>query len=105
MHILLVKEACGTSLSGSPMTLHCSRSGGVVGGHHTLYLAHLEGRIWRSGKAGSGSNEHLRGSGRRRVAPEPIPVHLLVPHQIAYVESIPIEGESIAWTGAVVLVR
>lgn len=65
----------------------------------------LNARLAREPSAVSLTDEHLRGSGRRRGAPESIPVHTLVPHQIAYVETIPIEAEAIAWTGAAVLVR
>ena len=49
--------------------------------------------------------DQVTGTRRRVDASDPVPVTAWVPHQVAYVEALPIDAEAIAWTQRAVLIR
>lgn len=49
--------------------------------------------------------DQVAGTGHRVDAAEPVAVTAWVPHQVAYIEALPIDAEVIAWTKRAVLVR
>lgn len=49
--------------------------------------------------------DQVNATGLRVDAETPVPVTAWVPHQVAYVDAVPIDAEAVAWTKTAVLVR